>query len=95
MATWSIELPAAGSFAVELDYACDDESDSNTFLLAVGGRELTGKVAGTGSWDRYRTVRIGRVDLPAGTHALTFRSAGPLNSALLDLRTIRLLPQNK
>jgi putative membrane-bound dehydrogenase-like protein len=95
VATWTIALPVAGSFIIDLDYACDDATAGNTFRLAIQGHELTGQVAGTGSWDRYRTARIGQVDLPAGNHTLTFRSSGALNSPLLDLRAIRLLPPGK
>ncbi|HEX4145087.1 MAG TPA: PVC-type heme-binding CxxCH protein [Pirellulales bacterium] len=93
VASWSIELAAAGSFVVDVDYACDDTSAGNTFRLEVDGQALTGKVAGTGSWDDYRDARIGRVDLSAGTHTLTFRSVDlPAGSFLLDLRAIRLSP---
>ncbi len=94
-AVWSIDLPAAGSYTVDLEYACDRATAGNTFLLTAGGQELTGEIAATGSWDDYRAVRLGRLDLPAGTQTLTFRAAGPLKSALLDLRTIRLLPAGK
>ncbi len=95
VAIWSIELPAAGSFKVELDYACDNAAAGNAFLLAVGSQELTGQVGGTGTWDTYRAAAIGRVELPAGARVLTFRSAGPPNGALMDLRSIRLVPASK
>jgi hypothetical protein len=81
---------------VDVDYACDDPTAGNTFRLEVDGHALTGKVAGTGSWDRYRDARIGRIDLPAGAHTLTFRSVDlPSGSYLLDLRAIRLLPAGR
>jgi putative membrane-bound dehydrogenase-like protein len=93
VASWSIELTEAGSFTVDLDYACDDAAAGNTFRLEVDGHALTGKVVGTGSWDHYRDARLGRVDLSAGAHTLTFRSVGlPQGSFLLDLRALRFSP---
>ncbi len=63
VATWSIELAAAGSFTVDLEYACDDATAGNTFRLSIDGHELTRQVAGTGSVGRLPLLRIGRYHL--------------------------------
>ena len=62
------------------------------FLLQSGGAKLVGKVAGTGTWDRYQQVQVGTLALEAGERTVTMRSDGNINGALIDLRGIRLVP---
>ncbi|HVL15114.1 MAG TPA: hypothetical protein VM529_21260, partial [Gemmata sp.] len=77
---------------VYLDYACAPDSAGNAF--AIDGLEpaIRGKVAATGGWDRYTLVKLGTVKLAAGTGKITFRPDGPVKNALLDLRTLYLVP---
>ena len=91
-ASWSLSVAAARKYKVVLDYACENSSAGNSFQLEVGDRKLTGTVRGTGSWDDYRTVEIGTLELPAGDDVLSLRTGGPLKNALLDLHSIRLMP---
>lgn len=91
-AAWSVEVPRAGKYRVTLDYACDESTAGDRFTLTIGDQLLSGKVASTGTWDDYREVDMGEVELRAGTHEAVFRSLGGIRSALLDLRTIRLAP---
>ena len=64
---------------------CLDEYAGNTWLLEAGDKTLTGKVASTGSIDRYQEIRGGEIELPAGTQQIVFRSAGPIKGNLLQL----------
>ena len=47
---------------------------------------------GTAGWDNYRRQTVGELKLPAGPVRLTFRSDGPIDEYLLDLRGIVLDP---
>jgi hypothetical protein len=95
-ATWTVEVPRTGRYAVWLDWACADSSAGKLFLLDAGANQLTGKVAGTGTWDTYQQAQVGEIVLAAGTQRLTFRAAKKLNaSALIDLRSLRLEPVAK
>ena len=58
-AVWAIEVPRAGTYAVWLDYACDDASAGNKVLLEAGGRRVTSVVAAS--------ERIGVMPEPAAT----------------------------
>lgn len=90
---WRVTLDRPAAFDVYLDYACHDDSAGNRFVLEGGDPPVRGKVAGTGGWDRYRTEKVGTLKLPAGPQALTFRPDGDaLRGALIDLRTIHLVP---
>jgi len=93
-AVWSFEVPAeaGGEYRLTLDYACDDPAAGNTVIVEVAGQSLALKVEGTGSWDNYRGKELGVVKLPAGPGELLVRSDGPIKAALLDLRSVRLVP---
>lgn len=92
-AIWSLDVPKAGRYRVTLDYACANATQGNAFVLAAAGETLRGTIAGSGTWDDYRSTNIGQIDLPAGLTELTFRSDGEPRQFLLDLRTIRLTPK--
>jgi putative heme-binding domain-containing protein len=95
-AAWTVELEHEGRFDVVLDYACDDASAGNRFVLEGAQPSLRGQVAGTGGWDKYRQSKIGTVTLPPGTHRLILRpDAGTIRGALLDLRGIQFIPEKK
>ncbi len=91
-AVWTVEVPRAGKYEVRLDHACDSSAAGNEFVLEADEVLLTGKVASTGSWDRYVTRKFGAVRLPAGRIRLTMRSRGMIRGALIDLRAIKLVP---
>ena len=91
VARWTLQIEAAIKYKVTLDYACDHDS-GNAFQLDVDDQQLSGTIKGTGSWDNYRMVEIGKITLSPGSHTLIFRSASPLSRPLLDLRSVRLSP---
>ncbi len=93
-AQWSIDVPRGGKYEVRIDYACDNTTAGNAFVLEAGVKQLVGKVAGTGNWDTYKQTPIGTIELPAGRQTITFRSGGDLHGALIDLRAIELRPSN-
>lgn len=90
---WDFEWPEAAEVDVWLHYACHPDSEGNRFVVETGSSSLEGAVAGTGGWNRYRTVRLGRLALPAGKQQLSMRPQGPqMKGALLDLQGIYLTP---
>jgi putative heme-binding domain-containing protein len=91
-AVWSVEVPRAGTYAVWLDWACDDNSAGNTLVVQAGLNRLTYKVAGTGTWDTYRQAKIGEITLRAGTQQVVMRSVGKITGAMIDLKGVRLVP---
>jgi putative membrane-bound dehydrogenase-like protein len=92
-AVWTLRVPRSGRYGITLDYACAPETAGNRFLLQVAGQTVGGMVAGTGSWDQYEWKDIGFVQLEAGECELVFRSDGPPNGFLMDLRGIVLWPE--
>jgi len=91
-AVWEIDVPKAGRYTVHLDYACHNDTAGNRYRITVGDQAVSGSVTGTGTWDDYRSRKAGEIELPAGPNRLEFRSDGPLNGMLIDLRGIVLYP---
>jgi len=92
-ATWTIQPARAGKYAVWIDYACEDKSAGNGYVVQAGTSRLTGRVAGTKNWDTYRRIHIGDISLTAGRGRVTLRPDGKITGALLDLKTLELVPQ--
>jgi putative membrane-bound dehydrogenase-like protein len=92
-AVWTIRVPKSGEYRVTLDYACADETAGNRFLIQIGEAKIGGVIAGTGGWDSYQWKGVGALYLTEGEHDLTFRSDGPIENFLLDLRGIILSPR--
>jgi putative membrane-bound dehydrogenase-like protein len=93
-AVWSVERARSGRYAVWLEWACTDDSAGNTFVLEAGPYRLTGHVQGTRDWDSYRQARVGTISLPSGSHQVTFRADGKVKGDLLDLKSIKLVPES-
>ncbi|MEX0586087.1 MAG: c-type cytochrome, partial [Pirellulales bacterium] len=91
-AEWSLEVPRDGEYEVFLDYACDNGSANHPFRLAIDAAELRGTIPGTGTWDDYRTIRLGKVTLTAGKATASIAAASRPRVCLLDLRRIELRP---
>lgn len=94
--TWEVEVPQEASYDVLLEWSISDEQAGNTFLLETGGRDITGIVAKSGSWETFKETKIGEVRLMPGKRKMVFRHATEIASGdLMDLREIRLVPKKK
>ena len=94
-AAWTLRIERPGTFTVSMEWACANESAGNHFQVRANDKVLPGTVDGTGAgtWSRYRSIFVGELTLPAGTHRLEFRPVGPIRNALLDLRAVTLTPR--
>jgi putative membrane-bound dehydrogenase-like protein len=94
-AIWTIETARPGRYRVEFDFACDAKHAGSSFILTVGPARLTGRVPSTGTWDDYVQKAFGEIQLAGGADELVVRSVGDPRSAMIDLRTVRLIPIDK
>ena len=62
-------------------------------MVEGGAALLLSRVKGTGGWDKYRQIKIGSVTLKAGAPHIIVRPNEPVTGALLDLRTVKLVPR--
>ena len=76
-----------------MNYACDNSTAGNEVVFEVAGQSVRAKIVGTGSWENYQTAILGELNLSAGQHRLTVRSAETLKNHLMDLKELRLVPE--
>lgn len=90
---WEVDVKDAGDYKAELEWSVSDEEAGKEFILSAAGKEITGTVDRSGSWETFKTKDIGTIQLPAGKQKIVFKSKTnfPDSSALLDLRQIRLV----
>ena len=91
---WLIEVPESGDYEVLVDYACPDVAAENTCRLNSSNQTLRATVATTGSWDEYRELSIGILELKKGAASIRFGAEAEINGWLMDLRAITLRPVN-
>jgi putative membrane-bound dehydrogenase-like protein len=95
-AAWTVRIYRGGEFGVYFDYACAQDAAGNRYVLAAGKSTISGVVASTGpDWSRYVRSKVGSLRLDPGEHRVTMRPEGALRGALIDLRTIALVPAGK
>lgn len=96
-AHWKLNVPAehAGQYTAKLEYACDPGSGGSAFALLVDGvtTGIGGTVATTGSWDDYHFVTLdGELKLTAGKHTIKIVATSMPHGAVMNLRSIALIP---
>lgn len=91
--TWTLEVPRAGQYSVELQYACAPSASGNLLVLTTASDSLEGTVKSTGGWDDYQSWKAGSVRLDKGHQHLTIRPRGSVKGALLDLQKVKLIPK--
>jgi hypothetical protein len=89
---WTITVPRAGRYRVELVWACDPQAAGHRLVVDGGKRPLVHRVAATANWDDYQTAVLGEIDLDAGVRRITLRPAARPLPALMDLKSVALIP---
>ena len=85
---WNVEVPA-GEYNVELQFAAETGSDGNQFNIVAGDQALSAALHATGAWDKFTTVQLGKLNVPAGAKTITVKPTktfGPV----MNLRQIKL-----
>jgi putative heme-binding domain-containing protein len=91
-AQWTVDVPASGRYRVELEYACHPDAAGHRFLLQSRGGRVSYEVEPTADWETYVTKPIGELDLSAGLQPLIVKPAERPLPALLDLKSVRMVP---
>lgn len=90
---WEVRVPKQGKYDVYLEWSVSDAEAGKPFVVEAGNRKLSGTVGKTGSWFTYRTEKLGRIQLQAGTQKIVFKPGSESKKgALMDLRQLRLIP---
>jgi hypothetical protein len=89
--TWEAQTTRAGRYAVELTYACGKEN-GGPFTVSLGSKALSGTSYSTGDWGIYCTRRVGVVSLPPAQFTVAVKPAGKIESGLMSLKAVKLVP---
>lgn len=90
---WEAEVTQPGVYEVWLEWSVSDEEAGKLFVFTAGSERLTGTVKRSGSWETFRTEKIGSLRLPEGRQTMVFKPDSDFKEgALLDLRAITLRP---
>jgi alpha-L-fucosidase len=97
---WTASGVKPGRYAVEVELACDPSTPGAKFAVEVSGAAqvagssgLTGTVESTGSWKTYAFKPMGEVDFPGGTLEVLVRATSKPGTAVMNLRSVRLVPK--
>jgi hypothetical protein len=88
-AEWTVNVPKAGRYAVELTYALA-ANNGGEYSIQAGSEKVSCRTQPTGGWDDYRTANPATLSLAAGTTTLSIRPVS-INGGLMNLRQVRLL----
>lgn len=91
-AAWTVAVPRDGVYAVSLTYSCPGKVAGNEWVFEAGEEKLTGKVAGTASWEEFRSRDVGRLPLRAGLQRVVVRSDPGMRGPLFQLKAVLLTP---
>lgn len=90
---WEVDVPHSGKYEVFLDWSVSDEEAGKRFLFQAGDETLVKKVGKTGSWETFKTKKVGTIKLSTGKQTMIFKAYEEFKEgeeALLDLRSIKL-----
>jgi len=91
--SWDVALPESGTYAVEIRYACPQESAGTPYRVGTHATdELLGVVWNTGAWASASPwLPLGRLHLPAGHATLRVRAEAKTAEAVMNLGGLRLI----
>lgn len=90
--SWNYNATRTGMYDVELTYS-GAGNDRTEIEIAVGDKKLSAKLAATGSWYRYTTLRLGKLELTKpGNCPVTVRCTKKTGGAVMNLKAVTLRP---
>lgn len=89
-AYWPVKIEEGGTYDVWLEWSADADHAGHPFVIEMGSEQLKRNVPSTGSWETYKTAKIGELQLDAGTGRVVLRPEGQVDTLLMNLRKIRL-----
>ena len=91
--TWDFEVVAPGRFNVEITFACEQGIGGSEYSINIAEQQLSGTVRESGSWTNFVSEKLGTVKIDkAGTYTLTIRPKNMPRGAVMNLKSITLVP---
>jgi alpha-L-fucosidase len=91
--TWDFEVVAPGRFNVEITFACEQGIGGSEYSINIAEQQLSETVRETGSWTNFVSEKLGTIKIDkAGTNTLTVRPKNMPRGAVMNLKSITLVP---
>jgi hypothetical protein len=91
--TWEASLEKAGTFAVALEYSLAPNSKGAVIAIELGkAKPIEVPLEAGKDFLDFKTVELGKIELPAGAMTVTVRPLKKPGVAVMDLRRIELKP---
>ena len=88
-----ILIPDNNTYDVYLEWSISDSDAGKPYVFQIGNTQLEGIVQRSGSWEEFRTIKIGTLKLQKGKYPVSFRpKKESLEGGLMDFREIKLVP---
>ena len=88
---WSIRAHRPAEIEIECLQAAEARSAGNGYDIVIGKEKLSGKVVGTGAWDRFEHVKLGKLKIPAaGEYEISIVPHPKDTQAVMNLRGVRI-----
>jgi alpha-L-fucosidase len=92
-ASWTLQIPAPGTYAVTADIA--SVNDGGKFVVTSGSQSLSGNTPNTGDWSKFTSVPLGTLTFErAGEAVVTFKAKDAASWKAVNLRSLTLAPQH-
>jgi alpha-L-fucosidase len=92
---WDFRLAGADRRQVEIEFACEEAAAGSEVKVELGGSSMPFIVTSTGDWGKFERKVIGVVDLKAGKQTARVVPVKLAKDAIMNLRSIRLIPDAK
>ena len=94
MATWAMDVPAPGRYAISVLYACTEDYGGSDVVVSVGRQRVTAQVpANSTSWTDFKVLQLGEMELnQVGDTVCTVGFGENKGKALFNLKTVILAP---
>ncbi|MDP4777242.1 MAG: hypothetical protein NWR76_04790, partial [Opitutales bacterium] len=92
-ASWTLNVPAPGTYAVKYLYSCAKGYGGSDVLLRVGGQSLSAQVQPTKDWEDFQLLEAGTIKLnQVGTANATVGFGKQQGKALFNLKAVIFEP---
>lgn len=89
---WNIDVREAGKFQIELDWSISDQEAGKSMVFQIGDKELTKIINTSGSWETFKRMHIGTLDLPKGKYKVVVKPKDQnAKGHFMDLKTLHLI----
>jgi hypothetical protein len=95
-ASWDMEVPAPGKYAVKILYSCLGSFSGSDVDLKVGDKQLTAAVLPTKGWKEFELMSMGVIQLDeVGTTTCTVGFGERRKKALFNLKSVIFMPMTE